>query len=182
MASIRTAPTSYVALSADPTLRQATLVQLKDFKLDAAVRFLEAKGQHMDMGRPYAHVDRFDYQDDSYFQSFRVDQFANLSLDGAFDAVMEFNTAPRALPDQWRTVQRDSESVDALDTIRQDKAVLSFPCARPGLLTVVEEVNTLIFTRKTKHRAVVVAEKVDDDELQPYAHSGKLRLDMLSGY
>ena len=54
--------------------------------------------------------------------------------------------------------------------------MLSFQCSRLGLPTVVEEVNTFIC--KIKHHAVVVAEKVDQDELQPYDQSAKLRFEV----
>ena len=128
IASLRVPPSSYVALSADPAVREQALLRLKDFKLDTAVRFIEAKSAHLDLHRPYSYLDRLDYQGDSYLQSFFVQQFEGLTLDDVFNALMEFHMAPQAMPDHLELVDEHAKSL-ALDTVRQRHTVFALQYA-----------------------------------------------------
>lgn len=72
---------SHITLCRDPAKRRATLLALRDAKIDATRQFIEFQAQHIDPAREFFYLDTFEQCGKFYTVDFSVAKLANITVD-----------------------------------------------------------------------------------------------------
>ena len=189
-------PQVFIQLGVDPALRHQTLLQMRDFRIDSMVSFIDRKTRGLDVHRPFFFYDTYDVEGDSYGVALGVVKFEGATLDAVFGAALDFAVVPRLPPreeedastsssgdgstdnqvldDDGTILCRDYEHKIAFQTPRQHRAREIKPLD-------TQQVITAAFVRRTRDQAVIVTDNADHDDLMPYDLEHKLRVDMTGG-
>ena len=177
------APQMYIQLEADPAMRGQTLQQMRDFRIDSMVAFMDRKTRGIDVNRPFYFYDTCNVEGDAFAVAFGIIKIDNVALEDVLGPALDFVRVPRRRP-PVENQQQDADDGNYPIISREDELSVTFQTPRHHRATTpldtIQSV-TALFVRQTRDKTVIVTDNVDNDQLTPYDLNTKLRVDLSGG-
>ncbi|OWZ21364.1 hypothetical protein PHMEG_0004104 [Phytophthora megakarya] len=175
---------SYIHLGVDQEFRRQTLYEMREFKIQNGVDYVEARSRHLNLLQPYSSSEQFvDSQGNFCSSLFEVTQFTGVkSVREVFDAAMfHFMNEEISISEHLGYITvRDDFAAEEDDFINCRLSATD----EDGVRT---EVNTASFaqyvdaeqSQMNEPFAILVRDSVDVDELYPYNPDECVRKDQM---
>ncbi|TYZ67732.1 hypothetical protein PybrP1_003481 [[Pythium] brassicae (nom. inval.)] len=176
---------SHIKLCRDPAKRRATLLALRDAKIDSTRQFIEFQALHIDPEREFFYLDTFEKFDKFFTVDFSVSKLHQTTVEDAAAIIQDHFVTSNDGISQMLGSTTNREFFDAVDqTFLHCRTVdrVDVPKRHPldrGF--VVQESNTVFYRKNLGDVTVMMADYIDDDELYPYRASGRIRKDISVG-
>lgn len=179
---------SYIHLGKDPKERRATLVGLRDDKIDAVRHFIEYQSRHIDPLRDFFYLDTFDKFGKFYTVDFSVSFLASTTVEEVAGIIQDQFVIPLDGVSQMLGCVSNREYFDGVEeTFLHARIVDRVDVPRRKLHDrgfVVQESNAVFYRKSFPELdgfTVLTSDCVDKDELHPYRSKSRLRKDISVG-
>ncbi|TMW67223.1 hypothetical protein Poli38472_012339 [Pythium oligandrum] len=175
----------YVHLTRDPAERRATLLALRDEKIDAVSRFVEFQSRSIDVERQFFYLDTFEKFGKFFTVDFSISKLEATSVDEVATIIYNhYVTTNDTIAKVLGSVENreyfdgvehtflNARFVDRVNLPRRHKSDRGF---------VVQESNTVYWIKQVGETMVLGCEFVDKDDLHPYRQQGRIRKDCTVG-
>ncbi|KAJ0404361.1 hypothetical protein P43SY_001481 [Pythium insidiosum] len=176
---------SYIHLTTDPVERRATLLSLRDEKIDAVKRFVEFQARSIDVDRQFFYLDTFEKFGKFYTVDFSINKFEDTTVDHIISVLYSHYVTTSDMVSKVLGAVENREYFDGVEWVFLNARFvdrINLPKRHPADKGfVVQESNTVYYLKRFGETAVLMSDYIDKDDLHPYRPSGRIRKDKTVG-
>ncbi|GLE05778.1 hypothetical protein PINS_up014826 [Pythium insidiosum] len=176
---------SYIHLTKDPVERRATLLALRDDKIDAVQRFIEFQVRSIDVERQFFYLDTFEKFGKFYTVDFSINKFDDTTVDHVISVLYSHYVTTSDMVSKVLGTVENREYFDGVEWVFLNARFvdrINLPKRhRNDRGFVVQESNTVYYLKRFGETAVLMSDYIDKDDLHPYRPTGRIRKDKTVG-